>query len=95
MLGLLQVALVRVVDDRHMLVVLALHLHGCVVDCWLEVAVLGVNHEPHAALHQDEPRESVSEHMSLFVELYSRYLGFNLIQVFYKELLDTWLHPPT
>lgn len=46
-----EVALVGVVDCGVLLVVPPLQLHCRMVDGWLEVAVLGVNHHPHIGLH--------------------------------------------
>ena len=46
-----EVALVRVVYERLVLVELALDLHARVINGWLEVAVLRINHHSHIALH--------------------------------------------
>lgn len=46
----LEVALERVEDERLIHIEPALHLQGQAADGRLEVALLGVNHQPHACL---------------------------------------------
>ena len=47
----LQVALIGVQDVGLVCIVLAHELGGRVIDGWLEVAVLSIDHQPHLVLH--------------------------------------------
>lgn len=67
-----EVTLVGVVDGGVLLVVPPLQLHRSVVDGWLEVAVLSVDHHPHIGLHTEKARVRLGvdhhPHFGLYAE---------------------------